>query len=365
MCSCLCFESGCMIISVLMQSTRTMHVLHLALSHVPSPTRCSLVVQPKKKKSAHGGTAERGRQSRHTASPRTNWSRPTSSCAERWRAREKESPSAPPRRGWAWLTDGPARAAQFGNSFFWVASSRTLPSQTHLRLRRSASQQQSLPSPAVFQPNRVIRPTPTSLRFARSRRRPGAELSTSPPPRAALAAPMEYDFRGSRSGSGPGPYGAPPGAAPGGGSSLYPRVGQPSHGGGGASTASPRAAPYHHGSGSGSSAPVVTPLAPISSSSSSSNSLPSPLGARNIRLIHGWLGLVPDGITARYVLESNVAWWIDCRLNWMGFFVCVCVAVRLADLFLVGVLIVGITMTMWKLAKPTFTLAKHLPLFIC
>ncbi|XP_066376603.1 uncharacterized protein [Miscanthus floridulus] len=77
---------------------------------------------------------------------------------------------------------------------------------------------------------------------------------------------MEYDFRGSRSGSGP--YGAPPGAAPGAGSSLYPRVGQPSHGGGGASTASPRAAPYHHGSGSGSSAPVVTPLAPTSSSSS-------------------------------------------------------------------------------------------------
>ncbi|CAD6340157.1 unnamed protein product [Miscanthus lutarioriparius] len=85
---------------------------------------------------------------------------------------------------------------------------------------------------------------------------------------------MEYDFRGSRLGSGSGPYGAPPGAAPGAGSSLYPRVGQPSHGGGGASTASPRAAPYHHGSGS--SAPVVTPLAPTSSSSSS-NSLPLPL----------------------------------------------------------------------------------------
>ncbi|OEL33341.1 hypothetical protein BAE44_0005641 [Dichanthelium oligosanthes] len=76
---------------------------------------------------------------------------------------------------------------------------------------------------------------------------------------------MEYDFRG-RSGSGS--YG---GAAPGGGggSSLYPRVGQPSHAGGGSSTASPRAAPYHHGSGagSGSSAPIVTPLAPTSSSS--------------------------------------------------------------------------------------------------
>ncbi|KAL6606149.1 hypothetical protein ACP70R_041802 [Stipagrostis hirtigluma subsp. patula] len=75
---------------------------------------------------------------------------------------------------------------------------------------------------------------------------------------------MDYEFRG-RSGSGS--YGAPPGAAAGGGSSLYPRVGQPSHGGAGA-TASPRAAPYHHGSGSGSSAPIVTPLAPTSSSSS-------------------------------------------------------------------------------------------------
>ncbi|CAN6179236.1 unnamed protein product [Urochloa humidicola] len=80
---------------------------------------------------------------------------------------------------------------------------------------------------------------------------------------------MEYDFRG-RPGSGS--YGAPPGSAPGGGggSSLYPRVGQPSHGGGGAGTASPRAAPYHHGSGAGSgtSAPIVTPLAPTSSASS-------------------------------------------------------------------------------------------------
>ncbi|KAG2604353.1 uncharacterized protein LOC120670559 [Panicum virgatum] len=80
---------------------------------------------------------------------------------------------------------------------------------------------------------------------------------------------MEYEFRG-RPGSGS--YGAPPGAAPGagGGPSLYPRVGQPSHGGGGAGTASPRAAPYHHGPGgsSGSSAPIVTPLAPTSTSSS-------------------------------------------------------------------------------------------------
>ncbi|CAL5036914.1 unnamed protein product [Urochloa decumbens] len=84
---------------------------------------------------------------------------------------------------------------------------------------------------------------------------------------------MDYDFRG-RPGSGS--YGAPPGAAPGGGggggSSLYPRVGQASHGGGGSATASPRAAPYHHGSGagsgSGSSAPIVTPLAPTSNSSS-------------------------------------------------------------------------------------------------
>lgn len=68
---------------------------------------------------------------------------------------------------------------------------------------------------------------------------------------------MEYDFRG-RPGSGS--YGTPPGA----GSSLYPRVGQPSHA---AAGASPRAAPYHHGPGS--AAPVVTPLAPTSSSSSS------------------------------------------------------------------------------------------------
>ncbi|KAJ1258135.1 hypothetical protein BS78_10G051200 [Paspalum vaginatum] len=75
---------------------------------------------------------------------------------------------------------------------------------------------------------------------------------------------MDYDFRGRPSS---GSYGAPPGAAPGGGSSLYPRVGQPSHGGGGAATASPRAAPYRHGSGPGPSAPVVTPLAPTSSSS--------------------------------------------------------------------------------------------------
>nr|CAB3467092.1 unnamed protein product [Digitaria exilis] len=81
---------------------------------------------------------------------------------------------------------------------------------------------------------------------------------------------MEYDFRG-RQGSGS--YGGPPpGSAPG-GSSLYPRVGQPSHGGGGggAAAASPRVAPYHHGpgGGSGSSAPIVTPLAPTSSAASS------------------------------------------------------------------------------------------------
>ncbi|RLM55320.1 hypothetical protein C2845_PM10G03370 [Panicum miliaceum] len=79
---------------------------------------------------------------------------------------------------------------------------------------------------------------------------------------------MEYDFRG-RPGSGS--YGAAPGGGGGGGGpSLYPRVGQPSHGGGGAGTASPRAAPYHHGpgGGSGSSAPIVTPLAPTSTSSS-------------------------------------------------------------------------------------------------
>ncbi|XP_062216682.1 uncharacterized protein LOC133916836 [Phragmites australis] len=75
---------------------------------------------------------------------------------------------------------------------------------------------------------------------------------------------MEYDFRG-RLGSGS--YGAPPGAVST-GSSLYPHVGQPSHGGGG-STASLRAAPYHHSSSaSGSSAPIVTPLAPTPSSSS-------------------------------------------------------------------------------------------------
>ncbi|XP_062233559.1 uncharacterized protein LOC133930817 [Phragmites australis] len=75
---------------------------------------------------------------------------------------------------------------------------------------------------------------------------------------------MEYDFRG-RSGS----YGAPPGGASA-GSSLYPRVGQPSHGGGGGgAAASPRAAPYHHGpAASGPSAPIVTPLAPTPSSSS-------------------------------------------------------------------------------------------------
>ena len=99
----------------------------------------------------------------------------------------------------------------------------------------------------------------------------------APTPTPAPAAEMEYEFRG-RPGSGS--YGAPPGAAPGagGGPSLYPRVGQPSHGGGGAGTASPRAAPYHHGPGgsSGSSAPIVTPLAPTSSSSSSSNSPPFP-----------------------------------------------------------------------------------------
>ncbi|KAL6839559.1 hypothetical protein ACP4OV_030498 [Aristida adscensionis] len=76
---------------------------------------------------------------------------------------------------------------------------------------------------------------------------------------------MDYDFRG-RAGSGS--YGAPAGG--GGAGSLYPRVGQPSHGAG----ASPRAAPYHHGSGPGSgsgprsSAPIATPLAPTSSSSS-------------------------------------------------------------------------------------------------
>ncbi|GJN00853.1 hypothetical protein PR202_ga18074 [Eleusine coracana subsp. coracana] len=77
---------------------------------------------------------------------------------------------------------------------------------------------------------------------------------------------MDYDFRG-RSGSGS--YGAPPGAAAGGGPALYPRVGQPSHGGVG-STGSPRAPPYNHGPpSSGSSAPIATPLAPTSSSSSS------------------------------------------------------------------------------------------------
>uniref|UniRef100_K3XXM2 UBA domain-containing protein n=2 Tax=Setaria italica TaxID=4555 RepID=K3XXM2_SETIT len=93
----------------------------------------------------------------------------------------------------------------------------------------------------------------------------------SVPTDRATRRPMEYDFRG-RPGSGS--YGAPPGAAaPGGGSSLYPRVGQPTHGGGGggggSATASPRAAPYHHGpgAGSGSSAPIVTPLAPTSTSS--------------------------------------------------------------------------------------------------
>ncbi|PAN25683.1 hypothetical protein PAHAL_4G318200 [Panicum hallii] len=77
---------------------------------------------------------------------------------------------------------------------------------------------------------------------------------------------MEYDYRG-RPGSGS--YGAAPGGG-GGGPSLYPHVGQPSHGGGGSGTASPRAAPYHHGpgGGSGSSAPIVTPLAPTSTSSS-------------------------------------------------------------------------------------------------
>ncbi|TVU12449.1 hypothetical protein EJB05_46097 [Eragrostis curvula] len=74
---------------------------------------------------------------------------------------------------------------------------------------------------------------------------------------------MDYDFRG-RSGSGS--YGAPPGGASGGGPALYPRVGQPTHGGGG-STASPRAPPYNHGP-TGSSAPIATPLAPTSSSSS-------------------------------------------------------------------------------------------------
>ncbi|KAG8076781.1 hypothetical protein GUJ93_ZPchr0006g42216 [Zizania palustris] len=77
---------------------------------------------------------------------------------------------------------------------------------------------------------------------------------------ATRAAKMEYDYRG-RQGSG---------SYVGGGSSLYPRVGQPSHGI--ASVAPPppsRAAPYHHhGPPSGSPAPAAPHPVPSSSTSS-------------------------------------------------------------------------------------------------
>lgn len=73
--------------------------------------------------------------------------------------------------------------------------------------------------------------------------------------------PMEYDFRG-RPGSGSGSYAG----SSGGGSSLYPRVGQPSHGGGSAPLQRP--APYLHPSAVASPAPNAP--APASSSSTSS-----------------------------------------------------------------------------------------------
>ncbi|KQK19498.1 uncharacterized protein LOC100825491 [Brachypodium distachyon] len=71
---------------------------------------------------------------------------------------------------------------------------------------------------------------------------------------------MEYDFRG-RPGSGSGSYAG----SSGGGSSLYPRVGQPSHGGGSAPLQRP--APYLHPSAVASPAPNAP--APASSSSTS------------------------------------------------------------------------------------------------
>ncbi|KAL5199618.1 hypothetical protein ABZP36_020821 [Zizania latifolia] len=70
---------------------------------------------------------------------------------------------------------------------------------------------------------------------------------------------MEYDYRG-RQGSG---------SYVGGGSSLYPRVGQPSHGIASAAPPPPsRAAPYHHhGPPSGSPAPAAPHPVPSSSTS--------------------------------------------------------------------------------------------------
>lgn len=85
----------------------------------------------------------------------------------------------------------------------------------------------------------------------------------------ARAARMDYDYRG-RPGSGS--YGG--GGGGGGSSSLYPRVGQPSHGVANAPPPEPpRAAPYHHhGPPTVSAAPHPVPA----SSSTSSKSLPPP-----------------------------------------------------------------------------------------
>uniref|UniRef100_A0ACD5X184 Uncharacterized protein n=1 Tax=Avena sativa TaxID=4498 RepID=A0ACD5X184_AVESA len=85
-------------------------------------------------------------------------------------------------------------------------------------------------------------------------------LPTPPPPSPAS---MEYEFCGC---SGSGSYVSGGGGV---GSSLYPRVGQPSHG---AATALQRGAPYHHVTASPSS-PASPALAPSSSSSSTSTGI--------------------------------------------------------------------------------------------
>uniref|UniRef100_A0A0E0HRT1 UBA domain-containing protein n=1 Tax=Oryza nivara TaxID=4536 RepID=A0A0E0HRT1_ORYNI len=101
-------------------------------------------------------------------------------------------------------------------------------------------------SPLQFSPtrNRVLlhpsrRSDPPAARRVSSHPR-----SSAPPARArARAARMDYDYRG-RPGSGS--YGGGVGGG-GGSSSLYPRVGQPSHGVANAPPPQPpRAAPYHH-----------------------------------------------------------------------------------------------------------------------